>query len=41
MKRWYIIHAYSGYEKQVIRSQNDRIKRSAEADSFGEVHVPN
>ena len=40
MKRWYIIHAYSGYEKQVLRSLNDRIQRSAVADSFGEVLVP-
>lgn len=40
MKRWYIIHAYSGYEKQVMRSLNERIQRSAVADSFGEVLVP-
>ena len=40
MNRWYIIHAYSGYEKQVMRSLNDRIQRSAVADSFGEVLVP-
>ncbi|WP_322782790.1 transcription termination/antitermination NusG family protein, partial [Acinetobacter baumannii] len=25
MKRWYIIHAYSGYEKQVMRSLKERI----------------
>lgn len=40
MKRWYIIHAYSGYEKQVMRSLNERIQRSAVADSFGAVLVP-
>jgi len=40
MKRWYIVHAYSGYEKQVLRSLNDRIARSTVADSFGEVLVP-
>ena len=40
MKRWYIIHAYSGYEKQVMRSLNYRIQRSAVSDSFGEVLVP-
>jgi transcriptional antiterminator NusG len=40
MKRWYIIHAYSGYEKQVLRSLNDRIVRSELQDSFGEVLVP-
>ena len=37
MKRWYIIHAYSGFEKQVLRSLNERIQRSTVADSFGEV----
>ena len=40
MKRWYIIHAYSGFEKQVMRSLNERIQRSTVADSFGEVLVP-
>ncbi len=40
MKRWYIVHAYSGYEKQVMRSLNERIARSTVADSFGEVLVP-
>lgn len=40
MKRWYIIHAYSGYEKQVMRSLNDRIERSHVKDLFGEVLVP-
>ncbi|EHU1403763.1 transcription termination/antitermination protein NusG [Acinetobacter baumannii] len=40
MKRWYIIHAYSGYEKQVMRSLKERIQRSAVADSFGDVLVP-
>lgn len=40
MKRWYIIHAYSGYEKQVMRSLTERIQRSAVAGSFGDVLVP-
>lgn len=40
MKRWYIVQAYSGYEKQVKRSLQDRIARSTFADSFGEVLVP-
>lgn len=40
MKRWYIVHAYSGYEKQVLRSLKDRIARSTVVDSFGEVLVP-
>ncbi|MFB2538990.1 transcription termination/antitermination protein NusG [Acinetobacter sp. c3-l95] len=40
MKRWYIVHAYSGYEKQVMRSLQDRIARSTVADQFGDVLVP-
>lgn len=40
MKRWYIVHAYSGYEKQVMRSLTERIARSTVADNFGEVLVP-
>ncbi len=40
MKRWYIVHAYSGYEKQVMRSLNDRIARSDLQESFGDVLVP-
>lgn len=40
MKRWYIIHAYSGYEKNVMRSLKERIARSELEDQFGEVLVP-
>ena len=39
-KRWYVIHAYSGYEKQVKRSLEDRIQRAALEDMFGDVLVP-
>ena len=39
-KRWYVIHAYSGYEKQVKRSLEDRIERAAMEELFGEVLVP-
>lgn len=38
--RWYIIQAFSGYEKQVQRSLNERINRSEFKDSFGDVLVP-
>lgn len=38
--RWYVIHAYSGFEKQVQRSLKERIKRSGMEDKFGEVLVP-
>jgi len=39
-KRWYVIHAYSGYEKQVKRSLEDRIERAAMEKMFGDVLVP-
>jgi len=39
-KRWYVIHAYSGYEKQVKRSLEDRIQRAALEEMFGDVLVP-
>ena len=38
--RWYIIQAFSGYEKQVQRSLIERIKRSEFAEQFGDVLVP-
>lgn len=39
-KRWYVVHAYSGYEKQVMRHLQERIKFEGMEDSFGEVLVP-
>jgi transcriptional antiterminator NusG len=39
-KRWYVVHAYSGFEKQVKRSLEERIKRAEMEDMFGEVLVP-
>jgi len=39
-KRWYVVHAYSGFEKQVQRSLKERIERSGMHDHFGEVLVP-
>lgn len=39
-KRWYVVHAYSGYEKQVMRSLQDRIERAGMQDQFGEILVP-
>ncbi|MGD8345848.1 MAG: transcription termination/antitermination protein NusG [Lysobacterales bacterium] len=39
-KRWYVVHAYSGFEKQVKKSLEDRIERSDLQDLFGEVLVP-
>jgi len=39
-KRWYVVHAYSGFEKQVQRSLNERIERAGMEDQFGEILVP-
>ena len=39
-KRWYVVHAYSGFEKQVKKSLEDRIERSDMQDLFGEGLVP-
>lgn len=39
-KRWYVVHAYSGFEKQVLRTLRERIKRAAMEEKFGEIIVP-
>lgn len=40
-KRWYVVHAYSGFEAFVMRELRERILRSAAmADKFGEIMVP-
>ena len=39
-KRWYVVHAYSGFENQVMRMLKERIARSGLDDLFGDVLVP-
>lgn len=39
-KRWYVVHAYSGFEQQVMRLLKERIERGGLQDSFGDVLVP-
>ncbi len=39
-RRWYVIHAYSGFEAQVKRSLEERVKRANMQDMFGEILVP-
>jgi transcriptional antiterminator NusG len=39
-KRWYVVHAFSGFEKQVQRSLAERIARAGMEDMFGEILVP-
>lgn len=38
--RWYVVHAYSGFENQVKRSLKERIQRVGMEDKFGEILVP-
>ena len=39
-KRWYVVHAYSGYEKKVAGALKERIALHNMQDYFGEVLVP-
>ncbi len=39
-KRWYVIHAYSGYEKKVMAALQERIKLHAMENLFGDILVP-
>ncbi len=39
-KRWYIIHAYSGFEKKVAQAVKDQAIREGMAEKFDEVLVP-
>ncbi|MFV8824237.1 transcription termination/antitermination protein NusG [Thauera sp. WH-2] len=39
-KRWYVVHAYSGFEKSVQRALIERVNRSGMQDSFGQILVP-
>ena len=39
-KRWYVVHAYSGFEKHVMRSLHERVKLAGMEDQFGDILVP-
>ena len=39
-KRWYVVHAYSGYEKHVMRSLQEQILLKGLEDRFGDILVP-
>src|SRR5262249_5894724 len=39
-KKWFVVHAYSGFEKSVQRALIERIKRSDLTDQFGQILVP-
>ena len=38
--RWYVVHAYSGFENRVKQSLIERVARSGMQDKFGEILVP-
>jgi len=39
-KRWYVVHAYSGFEKKVRQSLLDRVALAGMQESFGDILVP-
>lgn len=39
-KRWYVIHAYSGYEKKVKSALEERVRLSKYSEFFDEILVP-
>lgn len=38
--RWYVVHAYSGYENHVKRSLEERVARAGMQEMFGQILVP-
>ena len=38
--QWYVVHAYSGFEKSVQRALKERIERAGMQESFGQILVP-
>ncbi len=38
--QWYVVHAYSGFEKSVMRALKERVERSGMQEKFGEILVP-
>jgi transcriptional antiterminator NusG len=39
-KKWYVVHAYSGFEKSVKRALLERIERAGMQEKFGQILVP-
>ncbi|MFA7555548.1 MAG: transcription termination/antitermination protein NusG [Spongiibacteraceae bacterium] len=39
-KRWYVVHAYSGYEKKVAAALKERIELHNMQERFGDILVP-
>lgn len=39
-KRWYVVQAYSGYEKRVLNGLQEHIERAGLQEHFGQILVP-
>ena len=39
-KKWYVVHAYSGFEKNVARALEERVSWLVRKEYFGEILVP-
>ncbi|MDR9469506.1 transcription termination/antitermination NusG family protein, partial [Marinospirillum sp.] len=39
-KRWYVVHAYSGFEAKVKASLQEHIRLAGMEDKFGEILIP-
>ncbi len=39
-QRWYVVHAYSGYENKVKKGIEEYVERAGLADAFGKILVP-
>ena len=39
-KQWYVVHAYSGYEKKVALAIEERIAMHTLQEKFGDIMVP-
>jgi transcriptional antiterminator NusG len=39
-KRWYVVHAYSGYEKKVAGALKERVDLHGMQEKFGEILIP-
>ena len=38
--KWFVVHAYSGYENQVKKSLLERIEMQGMSDKFGKILIP-
>jgi transcriptional antiterminator NusG len=39
-KKWYVVHAYSGFEKSVARALKERIDRAGMQEQFCQIMLP-